>query len=88
MPRAIFLVGVDLDPVPGAFHTEESARTSIQQILRDRINHYNPSVQPISEESILETAQALRIDLFELGDHEAVNPDGSYPFAGNDQRPR
>lgn len=37
-------ITVDLDPVPGAFHTEESARKIIAQILNDRIGHYNPLV--------------------------------------------
>lgn len=37
---------VDLDPVPGAFHTEESAQKAIQAILLDRIPHYHPIVMP------------------------------------------
>lgn len=37
-------VWVNLDPVPGLFHTKESARQVVSDILRDQIPHYNPSV--------------------------------------------
>ena len=41
-------VNVDLDPVPGAFHTKESAHEIVAHILEDTLNtripHYNPSV--------------------------------------------
>jgi len=42
--RILLKVYVDLDPVPGAFHTKESARAIIGQILAERIPHYNPRV--------------------------------------------
>lgn len=45
MPKQIELkVIVDLDPMPGTFSDEESARDAVQQILMDRIPHYNPAV--------------------------------------------
>lgn len=44
MPRIKLEVYVDLDRVPGAFHTPESARDSVSRILNDRIPHYNPGV--------------------------------------------
>lgn len=42
--RIALLVYVDLDSVPGEFHTEESARNSVAGILDDRIDQYNPMV--------------------------------------------
>lgn len=44
MPKIDLLVQVDLDPIPGAFHDEESARECLEAILRQRIPHYNPMV--------------------------------------------
>jgi hypothetical protein len=45
MPVRVKLeVEVDLDPFPGTFHTEESARATVEIILNQRINHYNPTV--------------------------------------------
>lgn len=37
-------VQVDLDPVPGAFHTEEDAAQRVQDILTSSIPHYHPIV--------------------------------------------
>ena len=47
MPRrkTVLLVQVDLDAVPGAFHTPESARVHIQNILSNAIPHYEPEVK-------------------------------------------
>ena len=45
MPERIMLeVYVDLDPIPGEFHSKENARMVVQQILRERIPHYHPNV--------------------------------------------
>lgn len=44
MKRVALLVYVDLDPVPGPFHTEDSALNNLRGILEDQINHYNPVV--------------------------------------------
>lgn len=38
------IVKVNLDAVPGSFHTVESAQRIVQQILVDRIEHYEPRV--------------------------------------------
>lgn len=38
------IVKVRLDPIPGAFHTEESARRIVYQILHSQIGHYEPAV--------------------------------------------
>jgi hypothetical protein len=39
------IVEVELDIIPGAFHTPESAQACVQAILTSRISHYNPRVQ-------------------------------------------
>ncbi len=38
-------VTVDLDPIPGSFHTKESARDIVEATLIQRIGHYNPKVE-------------------------------------------
>lgn len=55
--RTTFEVHLDLDPVPGAFHTPESARQHVQAILNANIPHYNPVVVNLEEE--LADAQAV-----------------------------
>lgn len=42
--RTTFEISVDLDAVPGTFHTVESARDVIESILKQTISHYNPAV--------------------------------------------
>lgn len=42
--RIKLVVYVDLDPIPGAFHTKESAREIVEGTLKQRIEHYNPQV--------------------------------------------
>lgn len=58
--RICFVIYVDLDSVPGAFHTQESAQNIIRNLFCESIPHYNPiislapaSIQPknIVEES-------------------------------------
>lgn len=44
MDRITLTVGVNLDAVPGAFHTPESAEEAIQAILDNAIGHYKPRV--------------------------------------------
>ena len=45
--EVVFTLTVNLDPVPGAFNTVEDALTRIQQILNDRIAHYQPVLRTI-----------------------------------------
>lgn len=40
--RVALIVWVDLDAVPGAFHTHESAQANVQAILERSIPHYSP----------------------------------------------
>ena len=42
--RKAYVVYVDLDPMPGAMHTQESGQNIISSVLSDRIGHYNPIV--------------------------------------------
>lgn len=37
-------VSMDLDPVPGNFHTKESAQISVEVLLNKLIPQYNPEV--------------------------------------------
>lgn len=43
-------VYIDLDPVPGTFHSKESARNQVAAILNEAIPHYLPMVSTTSEE--------------------------------------
>lgn len=45
--RVYVIVSVDLDPIPGAFHTVEDAEMRIYGLLERSIPHYNPKVQRI-----------------------------------------
>jgi hypothetical protein len=42
--RVLLEVWVDLDPIPGTFHTKESARNVVANILETQIHHYQPLV--------------------------------------------
>jgi hypothetical protein len=42
--RIALTVYVNLDPVPGTFHTEESARETVQRILDQTVPSYFPGV--------------------------------------------
>jgi hypothetical protein len=48
--RILLHVYVDLDPMPGTFHTTESAQNAVRSILNDRISHYNPIVSSTTPE--------------------------------------
>jgi hypothetical protein len=43
--KTVLVIQVDLDSVPGAFHTPESAKNNIQAILDNAIPHYEPRVE-------------------------------------------
>lgn len=42
--RVTLIVEVDLDPVPGLFHTAKSAQETVQSMLDASMPHYNPTV--------------------------------------------
>lgn len=57
--RVCFIINVDLDPIPGVFHTQESAQDLLQWIFTENISHYSPiismapaSIQPTCFEGI------------------------------------
>lgn len=56
--RIKLVVWVDLDPIPGSFHTPESAKKNVEAILKDYIPHYNPMVQPVLNTTPEETPNA------------------------------
>lgn len=41
--RIKIIVEVNLDDVPGAFHTPENATAIVGAILKSQISHYNPT---------------------------------------------
>src|SRR6478735_10634894 len=55
--RITLEIDVDLDPVPGNFHTAEQAERAIFGLLHMRIPHYDPTVK--IQESKLEQAEDL-----------------------------
>ena len=59
MPRRVaFTVEVNLDPLPGTFHTPESVRRNLQAILNDHIPHYDPYVIASNVEEVLPPYEA------------------------------
>lgn len=42
--RIALTVIVDLDPMPGAFHTPEHAKQVVEAMLLSAVGHYNPVV--------------------------------------------
>lgn len=42
--RVALVVFVDLDPIPGVMHTEDSAQQVVSTYLINNIGHYNPQV--------------------------------------------
>lgn len=62
--RIMVPVWVDLDPVPGTFHTVASARQTVIRIVNDSIPHYHPALQkePRGDNSI-EGLERLAISL-------------------------
>lgn len=42
--RVALVIQVDLDPMPGTFHTKESAHNIVRNILVGVFSHYNPIV--------------------------------------------
>jgi hypothetical protein len=47
--RFAMLVIVDLDPIPGAFHTPEDAKERVEAMLLSNIPHYSPVVIPYED---------------------------------------
>lgn len=42
--KVALIVYIDLDPIPGVMHTEDSAREVVSAHLTNAMNHYNPRV--------------------------------------------
>lgn len=42
--RIKMVLEINLDPVPGVFHTKEDARDIVDRILKNQLGHYDPSV--------------------------------------------
>lgn len=44
-------VWVNLDPIPGTFHSKESAANIISALLNSSIPHYKPTVSTTNEQN-------------------------------------
>lgn len=49
--RIKLAVYVDLDPIPGAFHSADNAQHHVRNMLNEAIPHYNPAVSIESYDS-------------------------------------
>lgn len=56
--RIKLAVYVNLDPVPGTFHSADSARNVVSNMLLQRIPHYNPTVSIESYDTAKEHGEA------------------------------
>lgn len=56
--RIKLAVYVDLDPMPGVFHSAESARHGVASILMGQIEHYKPTVSIESYDSSQQHGEA------------------------------
>lgn len=50
--RICLMVEIDLDPVPGTFHTPASAREQVERVLNATVSHYHPTVDITAHEPI------------------------------------
>lgn len=66
--RKAYVVYVDLDDVPGDFHSQESAQNVLNAILRDRIPQYNPMVSLAPEELQPTMDVAIEFDSIQFGE--------------------
>lgn len=54
-PYTILTIYVNLDPLPGLFHTPESARRTVEGVLKTLIPHYSPKVYLATDPVAMET---------------------------------
>lgn len=69
--RITLEVDVDLDPVPGNFHTPEQAERAIFGLLHMRIPHYDPTVR-VQDERPLEQEDLSFLDPNQRINHLAM----------------
>lgn len=60
-PRKAFLVYVDLDPLPGAMHTQETAQNHLNRILGEYFGSYKPTVSLAPHEAQLPHSVEARV---------------------------
>jgi hypothetical protein len=46
--RVYLVVGLDLDPTPGAMHTDFMVTGTVQRMLAQRLGHYHPTVKVLT----------------------------------------
>lgn len=69
--RVAFVVYVDLDPMPGTFHSKESAQNVLRNIIHQRISHYNPTISlaPASVQPEIVKDDAVHVDRLFFNNH-------------------
>lgn len=72
MQRIALMVLVDLDPVPGMFHTREQAKEAVESILLSRVGHYNPVVFEHVDQTIASEAEK-KDELAFLDEDQRIN---------------
>lgn len=58
--RKAYIVYVDLDPLPGIMHSQESAQNVIRNVLYQRMPKYNPIVSLAPNEFQSDPASGLQ----------------------------
>lgn len=69
-------ITLDLDPVPGAFHTGQSALDIVTEILESRLGHYHPEVaftREFETSIYVDRAILVRDEHFRAGGHFFMN---------------
>jgi len=67
--RITLEIDVDLDPVPGNFHTPEQAERAIFGLLHMRIPHYDPTVRIQEDKPAVAAAPDFLTDRQRLNDY-------------------
>lgn len=63
--RITLIIGIDLDPTPGAFHTKRDMERQVQQLLDQALPHYNPGV---AVSSVTQSTNMIGQDQIPFGD--------------------
>lgn len=65
-------VWIDLDPIPGAFHTKENAAHHVRNMLTNAVSHYHPLVSITNDARTVDRSWPEKV----LAEHEFMPGDG------------
>lgn len=71
--RVPVIVYLDLDPVPGSFHDQESAREHIEDALKQVIPHYHPKAY-VPLRNMGATKEDILIRVADLEKYKNIRP--------------